>query len=200
MTILMDNKVAEHFKKVDPILYKVVEKVGIIPIQRTSGDLFEDLCEAIASQQLSVKAADTIFGRFKELFKNGKIDPKLIVDMPPDTIRGVGFSNAKVTYIKDLARRVVDKELDLANLDKLDDDTVRKELVAVKGIGPWTAEMFLIFTLGRQDIFSYGDLGLRVAFRNLYGFDSYDEVMRLSEKWSPFRSYACRLLWRSLEF
>lgn len=197
----MDTKIRNHFKKVDPILYKALEWIDTIPPLKKSDKLFEDLCESIASQQLSVKASDTIFKRFKALFPNSEVTPKPILQFTIEEMRAVGLSNAKANYIKDLAQRVVDGLVELEKFDGFSNQQVIDELVAVKGIGPWTAEMYLMFTLARPDVFSLGDLGLRNAIKKLYGIEtnSKAEILRLSEKWKPYRTYACRILWRSLD-
>ncbi|HSX48957.1 MAG TPA: DNA-3-methyladenine glycosylase, partial [Candidatus Saccharimonadales bacterium] len=165
-------------------------------------DLFEHLVDAIVSQQLSVKASETIFGRFKKLFGKSKKfpTPSQILKMPDEKIRGAGLSNAKVKYVKSLAHFVESKELDLVNLKNLDDESVIVELTKVKGIGRWTAEMILIFGLRRTDVFSLGDLGLRKAVSNLYGvsIDDIKKIEEISLKWSPNRSVAARYLWKSL--
>ena len=201
----MDDKAQRHFKKADPILFKVLDKVikldGKIenPIRHPS-DYFEDLCREIVNQQLSSKAGDTIFNRFKKLL-HGKITPLEVVKIKGEKIRACGLSNSKVKYIKDLAQKIVDGEVDLAKLNKLSDEDVITELIKVKGIGKWTAEMFLMFSLGREDIFSHGDLGLKNAIKKLYSIENptLEQVELITVKWSPYRTYASRILWRSLD-
>ena len=193
-----------HLKKVDSILFKVVEEMEEIEervAKESEEELFEELVESIVSQQLSVKASDTIFGRIKDLLRSKKISPKSILKLNGEMLRGAGLSNAKVKYVKDLALKVNSKEIELENLKDLDDEDVINELVRVKGIGRWTAEMFLMFSLGRPDIFSLGDLGLRNAIKKLYNLEKPTdiEILAISEKWSPHRTYACRILWRSLK-
>lgn len=189
-----------HFQKNDPIFYTLIEQFDIIPLKK-SDDYFFFLCEAIVSQQLSIKASDTIFKRFLSLFPKQKIEPNLILELDHQTIRNVGISNPKVTYIKDLAQKVIDQTINIKKFDHLSDEEVISELVKVKGIGVWTAEMFLMSALGREDIFSYGDLGIRKAMQKLYKLKkepTLKQAIKLSKKWSPYRTYACRLLWRSL--
>ncbi len=196
-------KVLEHFKKNDPKLWKVAKKLGKIePYQvRASGDYFADLCESIVNQQLSGKAAATIWGRFVLLLPQKKVTPENVLKIADQKMRDAGMSWAKARYVKDLAQKVKDKLVKLDQLDKLEDSQVIAELVKVKGIGAWTAEMFLMFTLGRPDIFSHGDLGLHNAICNIYGLDNptREQVEALCVRWSPYRSIACRILWRSLE-
>lgn len=199
---MLDKKILQHFKKVDPKLWAVSKNLGKIkPYEiRNSGDYFCDLCEAIVGQQLSGKAAQTIWERFIALFPEKKVTPENVLSIKEEKIRKAGMSWAKASYVRDLAFKVKNKEINLEKLDKMSDSQVTRELVKVKGIGPWTAEMFLMFTLGRLDIFSHGDLGLRNAIRNIYGLESPSpEVEKLCSKWSPYRSAACRILWRSLE-
>ena len=195
----MNKKAAAHFKKVDPILYKYVLLVGDIKTDKVK-HLFEDLVSSIIGQQLSGKVADVIFARFKKLLKE-KITPEGILKLSDEEIRSVGTSYAKVNSLKDLAFKVKKKEVELEKMDQLTDLQVIDELIKVKGIGPWTAEMFLMFTLEREDIFSYGDLGLRNAIKKIYGLNdpSKEDVAKIISKWSPFKTYACRILWKSLD-
>lgn len=199
----MNKKVLEHLKVRDPRLWKVAIKLGKIePYQiRNSGDYFSDLCESIVGQQLSGKAASTIWSRFIALMPKKKVTPKNVLKVDIEDMRKAGMSYGKARYVKDLAQKVKSKLVKLGQLDKLSDQEVITELVKVKGIGPWTIEMFLMFTLGRPDIFSHGDLGLRNAMKIIYGLDkpTREEVETISIKWSPYRSIACRILWRSLE-
>lgn len=197
----MTKKARGHFKKHDPILYSYIEKIEWKE-HVLSENLFEDLCESIISQQLSLKASSTIFDRFKKLFK-GQITPEKLLKINDEKIRDCGISYSKVKYLKDLAAKVHRKELNLSELDKLPDEQVIEELIKVKGIGRWTAEMFLMFALGREDIFSHGDLGLRRAIQKMYGFKkepSVKQIEKITGKWSPYKTFACRVLWKSLEF
>ena len=193
----------KHLKKVDPKLGRVITRVGKCELHAFAPrDPFEALCMSIASQQLSTKAADTIFRRFCDLFPNRKPTPELVMTLTDDEIRAVGFSRPKVTFIKDLAAHVIDRRLDLEGLKKHDDDEVMRQLVAVKGIGRWTAEIFLMFRLGRPDIFPADDLGLMNAVQRVYGLRKRPDAKRLrkmGEAWKPHRSVAAWYLWQSLE-
>ncbi len=195
------NKQLTHLKKNDPVLKPLIEGIKLRELS-LRGKHFEALVEAITSQQLSVKAADTIFKRFSSLVPRKKFPtPKDILKMPARKIRAVGLSNMKVSFVKDLAKKVLDKTVDLKKIDQWSDQEVMDHLVAVKGIGPWTAEMFLIFSLGREDVFSYGDLGLRNAIKKLYklkGHPTERQAMKIAEAWKPYRSLASRYLWASL--
>lgn len=197
----MEPTIRKHFQSVDPILYSVLEKIS--PIEHSSRTTyFEDLVSAIIQQQLSEKAGETIWLRFKKLFPKDDMTPEKVLALPDDKIRKVGTSWSKAGYIKNIARAIVDKSLIVEKLPELKDEEVIVELTKIKGIGRWTAEMFLMFTLDRPDVFSHGDLGLRNAIKKLYNFKkdpSQATIERLSQKWSPYRTIACRILWRSLE-
>lgn len=196
----MNQTIRNHFKKVDPILYSVIEKIDDLE-PRSSTNYFSSLCESIISQQLSERVATIICERFKKLFPHEEITPEYVLKFSVEEIRAVGISRNKISFMKDLAMKVIDKTIRFDDLILLTNEEIIKELVVVKGIGPWTVEMFLIFTLGKEDVFSFGDLGLKRAIEKLYKIDhepSKDEMQEISQKWSPYRSYACRVLWKSL--
>ncbi len=197
----MDPKIISHFKKQDPMLYAYIAKIEPLDpfAKKETESFFEELCDSIVSQQLSGKAAATIFSRFKNLFPRGKITPARTLKISDEQLRSVGLSRAKASYIKDLAQKVKDKKLNLEKLVLLDDGGIIQELIKMKGIGRWTAEMFLIFTLGREDVFSIGDLGLRNGLKKVYGEKNAEQLEKIIKSWSPYRSYASRILWRSLE-
>jgi len=184
----------------DPVLKKLVKKHSPPKFEDKSEFLYEGLIESIVSQQLSVKAADTIFARFLKLFKSKAFPkPKDILKMKDDKLRSAGISYQKISYIKSVATAFETKQIDHKIIKKLSDEEVILELTKIKGVGRWTAEMKLIFTLNRPDVFSLGDLGLRNAIKNLYGITDKKEILKLSENWKPYRSTACWYLWRSLE-
>jgi 3-methyladenine DNA glycosylase/8-oxoguanine DNA glycosylase len=192
-----------HLIKVDPKLGRIIKKVGPCRLHAVAPrDPFEALCLSIASQQLSTKAADTIFKRFCALFpRDYRPTPERVMTLTEEEIRAVGFSRPKVTFIRDLAAHVLDRRLDLEGLKKHPDDEVLRQLVAVKGIGRWTAEIFLMFRLGRPDIFPADDLGLMNAAQRVYGLRKRPDAKRLrqmSEAWKPHRSVAAWYLWQSL--
>jgi DNA-3-methyladenine glycosylase II len=200
----MDKKIIEHFKKVDSQLHALIAKIETLEQwhRKHHLDYFIELCGNIIGQQLSGKAADTIFARFEKLFDGKKISPENVLNIPDQKLRDVGMSWSKVKYVKDLAQKISDNELKLEELDNLKDEEVIKSLTKVKGIGPWTAEMFLMFTLGREDVFSHGDLGLKNAMKKLYKLKkepARKQIEKIVEKWKPYRSYASRILWKSLE-
>jgi len=189
--------------RVDARLATVIKQVGPCGLQDISQvPPFMALAEAIASQQLSTKAADTIFARFCGLFgPEGVPEPARLLQFDDETIRGVGFSRSKVVFLRDLASRVVDRRLELDTMHEREDLHVMEQLTAVKGIGPWTAEIFLMFRLKRPDVFPADDLGLVKAAQRLYGMrqrPSKKRLLRMAEAWRPYRSVAAWYLWRSL--
>ena len=192
--------VLNHFQKTDPILFSIAKRVDIEQIEsRETEDYFHSLCHEIIGQQLAKNAACAIFDRFKKLFASERITPEETIKLTEETIRNVGASWSKARSIKDLAQEVVDGTLNLKDLTRLDDWQVVENLTKVKGIGPWTAQMFLMFTLGREDVFSYGDLGLKKAMIKLYSLNegaTQDEIEEITKKWSPYRTYACQMLWK----
>lgn len=197
----MNKAALNHFKKVDPILYEVALKIEIDELSKPD-DYFIDLADSIISQQLSGKAAATIFNRFKKLFKNEIIDPLELLKISDEKIRECGISYSKIKYIKGVAEEIKNKNLDLKSFDSKTDEEVINELTKLKGIGNWTAEMFLMFTLGRSDVFSIGDLGLKNAIIKNYKLKNKPtnkKLLEISEKWSPHRTYASRILWKSLD-
>lgn len=202
----MDKKILDHFRKHDPQLHAAAIRLvkntrPIIVAKKRSENYFLELCDIIVGQQLSGAAADTIFARFKKLYLK-EITPRLVFNTDHEKLRSVGLSNSKANYLKNLALHVLEKKLDLASLDSLSDEEIKINLTQIKGIGPWTSEMFLMFTLGRPDIFSYGDLGLKKGIKKIYGFkkDPSERTMkRIISKWSPYKTYASLILWRSLE-
>lgn len=195
------SDITTHFQKADPLLFAVLQHIELSLLVH-SENYFADLCDSIVSQQLSLKAGNTIFNRFKDLMPDKKITPANILDLTLEELRKTGMSNAKCVYIKDLASKVENKEVQLQHFTEMDNETVITKLTKIKGIGRWTAEMFLMFTLAREDVFSAGDIGLQNGIKKVYGLDekpSKEYMEELSKKWSPYRTYASRILWKSLE-
>ena len=187
----------------DPVLGAVIKKIGPCGMaDRQRPDHLTALAGAIVSQQLSTKAAATIFGRFKALFPGGAITNVAdIAAFDDQALRGVGLSGQKVSYLRDLSARVTEGRLVLEELDALEDEEVIERLVAVKGFGRWTAEMFLMFRLHRPDVLPVGDLGIVNAAQRLYRLRKRPDAKRLlkiGEAWRPYRSVACWYLWQSL--
>ena len=191
----MKQEAKRHFKRVDPILFQAAEKVGdfegIIP--KKPSEYFSSLCREIVSQQLGGEAADAIVARFHGLFSQKRVLPSHVIAIQVEKLRNSGMSWAKARYIKDLAQKVTTREVVLSRLSSLSDDDVVLELTKVKGIGKWTAEMFLMFSLGREDVFSFGDLGLRRSMAGLYENRKPEPIVA---RWSPYRTWASRVLWK----
>jgi len=193
------EKIKNHFKKVDPILYTTIKELYLLE-KVAPKDYFAKLCAEIINQQLSDKASTTIYKRYQKLYPNGIITAKHALTLTHQAIRATGTSNAKSRFIKDLAQKIVNKEVRFEKLDSMRDEEVIKDLTKIKGIGPWTAEMFIMFSLARPDVFSHGDLGLRKAIKKLYGFKkepTREQIEKIVKKWSPYRTYACTILWQS---
>jgi DNA-3-methyladenine glycosylase II len=191
-----------YLKRSDPILAGLFNKIQPT-VLRPSKNYFESLAGAIISQQLSGKAADTILKRFKALFgPKGFPSPAQVLARSDSDLRAVGVSGAKASYIKNLAAAFEDNSLDFNRINKKTDEEIIEMLVKIKGIGRWTAEMFLIFSLGRPDVFSFGDLGLRNAVKKLYKLrkdPSPARLQQLSKRWQPHRTTASLYLWASLD-
>lgn len=198
----LDTEAAvRHLRRADPVMRKIVKAVGPCELRPGGrGDHFTTILRAIVGQQLSSKAAETIWNRLLELHPNGRrIRPEDVLALRVGRLRSTGMSNAKVRYAKDLARRVASGELNLRSLSRRDDERIVAELIAVDGVGRWTAEMFLIFKLGRPDVWAVGDLGLRNAVKRAYRVEpTKDNLIRVAEPWRPWRSVASWYLWRSL--
>lgn len=196
----MQNTQAIKHLSLDPVMKKLIKIFGSLPSHK-SKSIFEDIVESIISQQLSVKVSDTIYKRFLSLFGGKFPDPDTIIQMPDEKIRECGVSFSKIKYIKGIAEAVIEKSFEPEKLASLSDDIVLEKLVELKGIGPWTAEMLLIFTLQRPDVFSMGDIGLRNTIAKLYKVnrDDLKKIKKISDQWRPYRSLACRYLWKSLD-
>ncbi len=199
----MKKNALSHFRLVDPILFSVAQTITLEEHAiRSPNRYFVSLCSEIIGQQLSGRVADVLFERFEKLFPKRRVTPQRVLALSEETLRGTGMSWSKARFIKDLAHHIVSHSISLPSLDALSDSEVIATLTHVKGIGPWTAEMFLMFTLGREDVFSYGDLGLRKAIKKLYGFKKDPTVKQMEKivnKWKPYRTYAARILWKSLD-
>jgi DNA-3-methyladenine glycosylase II len=197
-----------HLLRADPVLAGLISSHGgpLAAERDTRGrpdDLYGALVRSIAGQQLSVKAARSIFLRLQARFDGRTPTPEEILADDPEALRAAaGFSRAKVRYLRSLAEHVQRGELELDRLTQLDDETIIAELTAVKGIGEWTAHMFLMFTLHRPDVLPVGDLGVRNAVMRAYGLERPPDPQALTaiaEPWRPHRTRACLYLWRSLD-
>jgi DNA-3-methyladenine glycosylase II len=188
-----------HLKK-DKVLKKVIDRVGVLKRSRGK-DLFLSLMGAIVSQQLSVKAADTIWNRFLDLFKDRTPTAKTVLKLSDDTLRSVGLSYQKAGYIKNIATFSLKNTLDYQQLKNKTDDELIEYLVQIKGVGRWTVEMLLMFNLSRPDVFPKDDLGIQNGIKVLYGISSekkqlFADMDRIAEAWRPYRTLACLYLWR----
>jgi DNA-3-methyladenine glycosylase II len=193
----------------DPTMAALIERLGEIDIatrlrrrsEERPADAYGALLRAIVGQQLSTKAARTIFGRVLELFGGGTPTPEQLLEADVEELRACGLSGRKVEYVRDLAAHVLAGELELDRLGQLADEEVVEEIVAVRGLGVWTAEMFLLFHLERPDVLSGGDLGIRKAVQIEYGLEQMPapaRVLEIGEAWRPQRSLASLYLWESL--
>ncbi len=197
-----------YLSKNDKILKDLIKKIGEFKI-KPHNNYFETLVESIVSQQLSTKAAETIFNRFIDIFKKDGIksfpSPELILKKEDEILRACGFSNAKVKYVKDLCSKTLDNTVEIHKMNLLPNEEIISELVKVKGIGVWTAHMFLIFCLARLDVLPVGDLGIRKAVMINYKlriFPDEKKVGQISKKnnWTPYNTVASWYLWQSLKF
>ncbi|MGA3297394.1 MAG: DNA-3-methyladenine glycosylase [Candidatus Bathyarchaeia archaeon] len=190
---------ANHISRVDPKLRQLVKKHG--PIEFTTGDdPFESLVEAIISQQLNGRAARMIFGKLKALLHTDIIDAPSLHKVSASRLRKVGVSPQKIRYLRDLSSRVVRGKLNLENLKNMPDDEVIQILDEVKGIGPWTAHMFLLFTLGRPDVLPVDDLGIQTSIRKVYSLRQLPDgkrIQKIAKNWHPYCSVASLYLWHS---
>lgn len=194
---------ADHLMKNDPMLAPIIKKAGL-PTFQPHKNYYWELVDSIISQQLSVKAAASIEKRFQELFNEEFPAPELIIKKDDEELRAVGLSRPKVKYIKDLAQHVIDGKLKFNEFDNLNNEEIIKELIAVKGIGEWTAHMFLIFCMGRLDILPVGDLGIKNGMRKLYGFEDAptpEQMQAIADKynWHPYESVGAWYVWQSLD-
>jgi len=196
---VLDHKKAVRYLSKDPILEKLIKTHGELKLDGEV-NLLSDIIESIVNQQLSEKAGATIWG-FKALYNSKTFpDPKKVLKTSDEKIRGCGLSYSKIKYIKGVCEAVIKNEISLERLGEQTDGEVISELIKLKGIGKWTAEMILMFSLKRPDVFSLGDLGLRTAVSKLYKVDrdNIKKIESISLKWSPYRTIAARYLWKSL--
>ena len=196
----------QHLRSGDHVMRRIIDERGPIDPETdrrgSRPDPYEALARAIVGQQLSTKAARSIWERLVEILGGTFPEPSGLLAADAEVIRGAGLSRSKVNFLRDLSQRVEDGRLDLRRLMELPDEDVVATLTEIKGVGPWTAEMFLIFHLGRPDVISAGDLGIRRAVQIEYGLDELPgptDLERIAEPWRPHRTLACLYLWRSLD-
>jgi DNA-3-methyladenine glycosylase II len=180
---------------------KLIDTHGSFELKKRK-NLCTYLCASIMSQQLSTKVATVIHNRFIDLYGGKEPTPEQIIATPPATLRAIGLSNAKVSYVQNVARFAIEQGMDHKKLSKMDNEEVIVYLTQIKGVGRWTAEMLLMFALGREDVFAIDDLGIQNAMIGLYKLNREDKkvfrekMLTISQKWSPYRTYACLHLWR----
>lgn len=188
-----------HLSK-DKKLKKIID-LQEPPVVAKKNNIYLELCASIISQQLSTKVAAVIYKRFLDLFGKKKPSLQQVIDTPFETLRGIGLSNAKANYVKNVCQFFLDKKITDAKLHKMSNEELIKYLSQIKGVGQWTVEMILMFTLGREDVFALDDLGIQQSIAKLYKLDTTDKktfrekMTTVSAKWSPYRTYACRYLW-----
>ncbi len=199
----MAKTAADYLASADPVLRPVITRAGLCTI-RPNRDYYPSLVDAIISQQLSVHAARSIESRFRALFGGAFPTAEQILTTDVETLRGLGFSRAKAAYVLDLAQHIADGTVQFDHFDSLSNEAVVAELTAVKGIGVWTAQMFLMFCMGRPDILPVGDLGIRNGIRKLYALADAPTPADITQlaavnNWQPYESIASWYVWQSLE-
>ena len=190
-----------YLSEIDPVMQTTIELVGPCTLQ-PDPDIFNALVDAIISQQISVKAADAIMARVRSALPEGKVTPENLLSLDFDRLRALGLSTAKARYIHNLVEHVYSGQLQLELLSELDDEEIIRQLTAVKGIGRWTAEMFLIFNLSRPDVLPLDDLGLiRAISINYFSGEpvTRSEAREVAANWEPWRTVATWYMWRSLD-
>lgn len=189
----------QHLSK-DKKFARVLHHQDVVTLRKRK-QVHLHLCSSIMSQQLSTKVAAVIHKRFLKLY-TGKPSPGQILDTPFETLRAIGLSGAKVNYIQNVARFAIEQGMDHRVLGRMNNEEVIEHLTRIKGVGRWTAEMLLMFTLGREDVFAVDDLGIQQAMIRIYKLDKTDkkklreDMLRISSKWSPYRTFACLHLWQ----
>lgn len=206
MPVKASPKIVAALREADPVMARLVDEHAVV-VRRDlkrgrPGDAYGALLRSIVGQQLSTKAARTIYGRMTDLFDGHAPTPQQLLDVDPERIRAAGLSYGKISYLRDLAAHVEDGSLELERLPELTDEEVTAQLTAIKGLGKWTADMFLMFHLGRPDILPVGDLGIRRAVQVEYRMRKLPDAKRLekvAKPWRPYRTLACLFLWSSLD-
>lgn len=189
-----------HLSK-DKKLKKIIEQQEPLKLRQRKNICLR-LCASIMSQQLSTKVAEVIFKRFLELYGGEEPAPQQIVATPFEKLRAIGLSNAKTNYVLNVAQFAIDNEIDDGKLKKMSNEEIIELLTQIKGVGKWTVEMLLMFTLGKEDVFAPDDYGIQVAMKKIYNLDDSNKkelrenMIKISKKWSPYRTYACMHLWR----
>ncbi len=191
----------EHLQKDKKLRKLITQHPGLKLQKRKNICLY--LCASIISQQLSTKVADIIYNRFLALYGSKEPTPQQIADTPHEDLRKIGLSNAKANYVKNVANYALAHGMEDKKLYKMSDEEVMQFLLPIKGVGRWTVEMLLMFALGREDVFAIDDLGIQQGICGLYGIDATnkkemkEKMLQIANKWKPYRTYACMLMWRS---
>lgn len=189
-----------HLSK-DKKLHKVISQHEPFILKKQK-NIYLQLCASILSQQLSTKVAKVIYSRFLKLYHTKTPTPKQIIATPYEKLRSIGLSHAKATYIRNVAEFALDNSMEAKVFNKMNDDEIIHYLTAIKGVGRWTVEMLLIFTLGRENVFSIGDLGIQQAMIKLYNLKTdnkkqlYTDMQKIATRWEPYSTYACLHLWK----
>lgn len=196
----MQKSILEHLRQ-DAHLHPLLDTIAFPEPPAPARDLFEDLLRSIAGQQLSVKAAQRIFDRFKGLFDDGKPHAGALLALPDDALRSVGLSGQKSGYLRNVAAFFQEHQLETQDWSAHSDADIIRELTRIKGVGVWTVQMILMFSLGRPDVFPAADFGIQTAMRKLYGLEAEGKALlqsmtEIADIWRPYRSYACYYLWR----
>ncbi len=197
----MSHEEATRLLKKDPKFAKIIERVGNYNVKITK-NRYQSLVEAIIAQQLSGSAAESILKKFKKLYKSRFPKPIEVMKTSDSKLRSVGLSKMKISYIKDLSKKIEKNELNMRKIATESDEYIIEQLTSVKGIGRWTAEMFLIFSLGRLDVLPVGDLGLKKGIQLMYSYTELPtekEIEQFAESWKPYRTVATWYLWKSLQ-
>jgi len=197
----MSSNEAIRFLKKDPKFSVIIKQVGEYNVKITK-NRYQSLIEAIIAQQLSGSAAESILKKFKKLYKTKFPKPIEVIKTPDSKLRSAGLSKMKISYIKDLSKKIETNQLNMRSISTKNDEYVVKQLTNVKGIGRWTAEMFLIFSLGRLDVLPVGDLGLKKGIQLMFSLDELPnekEIEQIAETWKPYRTVATWYLWKSLQ-
>lgn len=197
------KKAQAHLSKNDPKLAQVIAKYPACSITPHT-DYYSELVSSIVGQQLSVKAGDAIWKRVQALFDDDVPTPEELIKIDSEVLRKAGLSYAKAAYVKDLAGHIIDGRLDMAHIASLPNSELIEQLTAVKGIGDWSAHMFMIFSLGRLDVLPVGDLGIRKGVQQIYGLKELPKAPAIEKiakkyKWSPYESVASWYIWKSLD-
>lgn len=198
---ILTKDAKEALSGADAKLAKLIEICGDIKEPSLEEDYLQSLLSSVIGQQLSGKVAEVIWKRFK-FYLDDEITAEKVLNADNEALRALGVSYPKISYLKSISAAVINKTLDIENINSYCDEEIITQLIKIKGVGRWTAEMFLIFSLGRQDVYSLGDGGLTRAVKNLYGFEEEPtkaQLMEISSIWTPYKTAASLYLWRSLE-